>query len=141
MKPDAQRRRIIEGLREKALGDVLTADEMPQRSTVMRWLREEPEFAGHCLDARRDRAELLLEQVQAELLRASDKDDAKVAQTKIRHLEWYLERIHPMIYGKRMQLAPAEGVAALLAEARRRSEGRTIDAVPIPKGLPSGTVQ
>ena len=115
------RKRIVSSLSEYSLGEILTEKGMPKRALVLKWMREDHDFAGKCLDARRERAELLLERCQNELFSADDVKSSKVAEAKIRHLEWYLERLIPVVYGRRTRLdVGGNGVAALLAEARKR---------------------
>lgn len=134
MTPAAAKKRIVKGLAEFSLGKLLVDDkELPERSEIMGWIRTDVEFAGACMEATRDRAEMLLERHQDELMGADGKT-FKAAEAKIRHLQWYLERLNPLIYGRRgKSVDVGEGIAALLAEARKRAgfiEGVVVKELP-----------
>ena len=67
-------------------------------------MMEDTGFSRECVIARQEHAQGLLELIQAELLTAKDRNEAYAAQVKAQHMQWYVSKILPQIYGDRLEI-------------------------------------
>jgi len=99
------KRRIVDGLVHKTLDRILGENlDLPGRRMIARWMMEDTGFARECVIARQEHAQGLMELIQAELLAAKDRNEAYAAQVKVQHLQWYVSKILPMIYGDKLEI-------------------------------------
>ena len=99
------KRRIVDGLVHKTLDAILRENpDLPGRRMFARWMMEDTGFSRECGIARQEHAQGLLELIQAELLTAKDRNEAYAAQVKAQHMQWYVSKILPQIYGDRLEI-------------------------------------
>ena len=97
--------RIVDGLVHKTLDRILRENaDLPGRRKLARWMMEDANFSRDCVIARQEHAQALLELCQAELLEVKDRNAAYVMQVKVQHLQWYVGKILPQIYGDRLEI-------------------------------------
>lgn len=97
---------IIERLASgESLRSICLSDGMPNRSTVIRWLDENEDFATKYARAKDigfdERAEKLAEDIEVE-------EDVQRAKLKFEYGRWYLSKLAPKRYGERLALAGDE---------------------------------
>ncbi len=102
---EQMKRRIVDGLVHKTLDRILVENpDLPGRRMIARWMMEDTGFSRECVIARQEHAQGLLELIQTELLAAKDRNEAYAAQVKAQHLQWYVSKILPQIYGDRLEI-------------------------------------
>lgn len=99
--------KVIERLADgESLRLICRSDGMPNRSTIMRWLDDSPEFATKYARAKDigfdERAEKMSDDIDAE-------DDVQRAKLKFEYGRWYLSKLAPKKYGERLALAGDDG--------------------------------
>lgn len=86
----------------ESLRSICRSDGMPDRSTVLRWLDANEEFATKYARAKDigldERAEKLAEDIEAE-------EDIQRAKLKFEYGRWYLSKLAPKKYGDKLELA------------------------------------
>jgi len=93
--------RLSDGL---SLRTICDAEEMPDRSTVFRWLAVNAEFRDQYARARETQADVLAEEIieiadrPKEEKGAVDRDRLKVDARK-----WYAGKLRPKVYGDKVQ--------------------------------------
>lgn len=125
-----------------SLRQICEADEMPNRSTVLRWLSADADFATKYACAREHQADAMDDKI----LQVADDcttENAAAARVKIDAYKWRASKLAPKKYGDKVAVtggteddAPvrvdvtdrdrAKGVAALIAKAmkdQKRGEG------------------
>jgi len=89
----------------ESLRAICRDDGLPNRSTIMRWLDDDPEFAAKYARAREigfdERAEKVAEEIDAE-------EDVNRAKLKFEYARWYLSKLAPKRYGERLAIAGDE---------------------------------
>lgn len=96
----------------------------PDRTSIIAHMAKSPEFSTRCARARTEHSQAILETVQDEVLNASTKEQAYVANVKAAHAQWYATKLLPKMYGDKQQLEVSGGLdlAERLARARKRAE-------------------
>jgi hypothetical protein len=86
------------------LSEALDLPNMPSRSSVYRWLRDDPEFAREYEAAREQAADLIDERI-AQLARLVTPQNATAVRTQLAALQWRASKLHPQRYGGAASLA------------------------------------
>lgn len=96
---------------------------MPCTVTVMKWLRERPEFADQYARAREEQAESYADEI---VQIADDEPDPAKARVRVDARKWVASKLKPKKYGERATVSheggatPIETVALTPMEAARR---------------------
>jgi hypothetical protein len=111
------------------LSEALDLPNMPSRSSVYRWLRDDPEFRCEYESAREQAADLLDERID-QLARSVTPANATAVRTQLAALQWRASKLNPQRYGGAGSIAiePSEVPPADLEGARRRLMAR-FDAI------------
>lgn len=128
---DEWRERILEEIGEGALLVELCGREgWPSRSTVSRWLRDDPDFwAAYRLRAREQGADAIAERA---LIDARNAKDAALGTLAWRAATWHVAKMNPDRYGERVNLQRQEKpisemtddeLASIAAGGRGRAAG------------------
>lgn len=93
-------RRIAEGA---SLRTICAETEMPDMSTVLRWVREDREsFRKHYAEATEARAHALVEEIIT-LADSADPDNVQVQRLRVDTRKWFAGKVLPKLYGDRLQ--------------------------------------
>jgi hypothetical protein len=90
--------RIADGESLRAICD---ADDMPDRSTVRRWLSQQPEFRSQYAHAREEQADFYAEKIVDDAMASSD---AAIGRLRMDALKWAASKLAPKRYGDKVQL-------------------------------------
>ncbi len=94
--------RIAEGL---SLRKICVADDMPDRTTVNRWLAADPEFAAKYARAREEQGDLMDDrQLDVVQKLESGEMDPHTAKVIVGVLQWRASKLVPKRYGDRLAL-------------------------------------
>lgn len=93
--------RIMDG---ESLRTICAADDMPNKSTVFRWLDETPEFATRYARAREAQGDEM-DGMILEVAKACTPETAAADRVKIDAFKWRASKLAPKRYGEKMQLA------------------------------------
>lgn len=88
---------MVEG---KDMQEICKMDDMPSRSTVLRWQNQHPEFDAQCVRAREALAEFELQQLK-ELAEKCTEENVNSTRVKLNHFQWRVMKIAPRVYGER----------------------------------------
>lgn len=83
---------------------ICEADDMPFRSTVLRWMAERPDFAAKCAHARLLQADVLFEEMQ-DVADEGNPEDVQRAKLRVSTMQWRASKLAPKKYGDRTVLA------------------------------------
>lgn len=97
--------RIADG---DSLRSICNDEGMPNRTTVLRWLEANPEFAAIHARAREAQADVMDDKIMS-TADACTSEDANAARVKIDAYKWRAARLAPKKYGDRMMLAGHDG--------------------------------
>jgi hypothetical protein len=86
----------------RSLRSICTADDMPSRRTVLRWLSENPDFAAKHARAREAQADVMDEKI-LEVADACTNETAAADRVKIGAYQWRAARLAPKRYGDKIQ--------------------------------------
>jgi hypothetical protein len=78
--------------------------DMPDRRTVERWMKADPEFAARCARAREEQAEAHHEEmddIEAKTLAGTLNPQA--ASVVLANKRWRMEKLKPKVYGAKIQ--------------------------------------
>jgi hypothetical protein len=95
---DAICERLMDG---QSLREICSAEEMPHRSTVIRWMEAYPSFAtrvAHCRDMQAD----LMDDLVLEVARNCTPETAAADKVKIAAYQWRASKLAPKKYGNRL---------------------------------------
>lgn len=105
----------------KSLRGICAADDMPNRSTVFRWLTEHQDFATKYARARVVQAEYLLdEMVEIEDATINEQLDPAAARAVLGSKQWRAAKLAPKKYGDRLDLGNADDEAFKVSVIERR---------------------
>jgi hypothetical protein len=100
--------RICDGLIEgKSLRQLCQVDDMPDRSTVLRWIDADQDFAARCARARMLQADLM-DDLIIETAETCTNENAQAARVKIAAYQWRAAKLAPKKYGEKVTLAGDE---------------------------------
>lgn len=86
----------------ESLRSICSADDMPAKTTVFRWLGANQEFRDQYARAREEQAESLADEI-TEI--ADTADDAQIARLRIDARKWVASKLKPKRYGDRLELS------------------------------------
>lgn len=92
--------RLING---ESMRQICAGDDMPNRSTVLRWMAGRPEFATRCAHARVLQADLMDDMI-LETAVATTPESAPADRVKISAFQWRAAKLDPKKYGDAMQM-------------------------------------
>lgn len=98
---------IAEKLKRQSLRRICSEEDMPDRSTVERWMQDDPEFAAKCARSRDIYADHMfdgMEDIEDRVL--SGEIDAAAARTVLSSQQWRASKISRK-YGDKMELGGA----------------------------------
>jgi hypothetical protein len=108
--------RILHGIAEgNSLVSILKEDEeLPSYTTVMKWLRQFPEFAANYARAREDQADHDADKIGdiAEQV-VQGKVDPQAARVAIDAYKWAAGKRKPKVYGEKMMVGGSEDMAPI----------------------------
>lgn len=87
--------RLIDG---ESLRKICAGDDMPNRSTVLRWMDADEAFAAKCARAREIQADSLFDQMQ-DIADEGNADDVQRAKLRVSTLQWRASKLAPKKYG------------------------------------------
>lgn len=96
--------RIAEG---QSLRKICEADDMPSRSSVLRWLHAQPEFEAKCARARTLQADVM-DDLVLETAEDCTAANFQASRVKIAAYQWRASRLNPKRFGDRTQLAATD---------------------------------
>jgi len=103
---EALEERICELLSEgKSLREICRQEDMPSRRTVMRWIREDENFAAKCAHAREEQADWLnddMADIEGRVLQGEL--DFQAARVVLSSKQWRAAKLAPKKYGERHQV-------------------------------------
>jgi len=82
----------------RGLREVCAERDMPVHSTVLRWIKEQPEFEAAYRRAREAQADRLFDLAWRIACEATE-DEVATARLKIQTLKWRVGRLAPRVYG------------------------------------------
>jgi hypothetical protein len=123
----------------KSLVKICAQDGMPHRSTVIRWMADDPDFATRCARARDAQADLMDDKI-LDVADASTSETAAADRVKIAAYQWRASKLAPKKYGDKLDLNHSgsigtmseEQVNARLAELLGKAGIGRIDGPPSP---------
>jgi len=118
---------VLEGLAEgRALHRICGEPGAPSMTTVFRWLKADPEFAGAYRLAREVQAHRLFDEV-GEVAAAATSRTAYLARVRIDALKWQAARLAPRRFGPKPDDEESEG-GGLTVIVRRFGDGEAPEA-------------
>lgn len=117
--------RILEAIVDgKSLRSICELQSMPSRSTVLKWLEENPSFADRYAHAREAAADSFADYIVA-LAAAANENNYNSIRVKVDALKWIASKLKPKRYGDRLELqADVNLTAARSQEEKPLSEWR-----------------
>lgn len=105
--------KILEALMDgKSLRQICLADDMPHRTTVLRWMAADEAFASRCAHARELQADLMDDMI-IEAAEACTPENAAAARVKISAYQWRASKLAPKKYGDKLAIGGDEGLGPL----------------------------
>lgn len=104
---DNQAEIIIDGLASGLSMRSICRDNpsLPDRTTIIRWMHERPEFATRCARAREDGAEVHHDDMDDIEQRVLDGDlEPQAANVVLANKRWRLEKLKPRVFGSKLEL-------------------------------------
>jgi hypothetical protein len=100
---------ICEAIAEgKSLRTICLADDMPHRSTVLRWLDGDESFAAKYARAREAQGDVMDEMILDEAIGATA-ETAALARVRIDAFKWRASKLVPKRYGDKLGLVGGDG--------------------------------
>jgi hypothetical protein len=115
----------------KSLVQVCKQDNMPDRETVSRWMRDEPGFAARYAHARAMQADTLF----AEMASIEDKVtvgsmDSHAARVVLDSMRWRASKLAPKVYGDRLDVSVSDNRISI-SGALAAAQARLIDVIDV----------
>lgn len=109
--------RLING---ESLRQICRDAGMPDRSTVIRWMNTDADFASKCERAREEQADLMDDMI-LEVANACTNDTAHADKVKISAYQWRASKLKPKKYGDKLMVG-GDKESPLVVEIVRFSE-------------------
>lgn len=94
---------ILEALMNGAsLRQICETEGMPNRGTIIRWVKEIPDFAAKYAHAREAQADIMDEKILEEAEKVTP-ETAAAARVKIDAYKWRAAKLKPKVYGDKLQ--------------------------------------
>lgn len=110
-----------------SLRKICQAEDMPDRSTVMRWLADErhAKFRDQYARAREAQADALFDEMIDIADTALDRDSAAAAKVRFDARRWVAGKLRPKKYGEKIEVehGVSDDLAAAIAARRARVAG------------------
>jgi len=90
---------LIEG---RSMRQICSDEGMPNRSTVLRWMDQNPEFAAKCARAREMQADLM-DDIILEVAHNVTPESAAADRVRLSAYQWRAAKLLPKKYGDRVQ--------------------------------------
>lgn len=87
----------------KSLRRICQAKAMPSVTTVMKWLREDPDFASQYARAREEQADGYADEL-IDLAKKANEDNAQAIRVRADIIKWVCSKLKPRKYGDRLEL-------------------------------------
>jgi len=115
----------------KSLVQVCKQDNMPDRETVSRWMRDEPGFAARYAHARAMQADTLF----AEMASIEDKVtvgsmDSHAARVVLDSMRWRASKLAPKVYGDRLDVNVSD-TRISISGALAAAQARLVDVIDV----------
>lgn len=99
----------------KSLVKICAAEDMPHRSTVIRWMAADEDFATKCARAREAQADYMDDMI-LDVAMASTSDTAAADRVKISAFQWRASKLQPKKYGDRLDLNHSGAISTMTEE-------------------------
>jgi hypothetical protein len=105
--------RMMEG---RSLNSICNDDDMPNRSTVVRWQVQHEDFAARCARARELQADLMDDMI-LDAAKACTAETALADRIKISAYQWRASKLQPKRYGDKVQTEHSGSVSISYEDA------------------------
>jgi len=103
--------KILDSLMDgKSLRFICTADDMPHRSTIIRWMSDNADFATRCARAREMQADLM-DDLILDTAEETTPENAAASRVKIAAYQWRAAKLAPKRYGDKIEVEHAGRVS------------------------------
>lgn len=93
---------IVESLMEGfSMIQICNRPHMPNRSTILRWMNDDNDFATRCAQARELQADLMDDMIM-ELINNTTPETSKADRIKLAAMQWRAEKLKPKKYGNKV---------------------------------------
>lgn len=120
---------IVDG---QSLRSICVADDMPSRTTVLKWLNENPDFASQYARAREAQQDTYAEEV---VFIADTEEDPQKARVRIDARKWHASKLAPHKYGERVTNVVEGGDKPLEIATRKPRDVAKALALILAKGM------
>lgn len=120
---------IIDG---QSLRTICLAEDMPSRTTVLKWLRENEDFASQYAHARVEQQDTYAEEI---VHIADTEEDPQKARVRIDARKWHASKLAPQKYGDRVTSVIEGGEKPLEVAAAKPRDLAKAMALILAKGL------
>ena len=91
-----------------SLRTVCRADDMPDRTTVFRWIRTIPDFQHHYADAKQEAADAMGEDILDIADETTDKDGHQRNRLRVDTRKWLMSKHKPKKYGDKIDMTSGD---------------------------------
>jgi hypothetical protein len=82
--------------------DICDMEGFPNRVTINRWMKDEPEFAARIGRAREDQQDYFADRIQ-QLNLGMNAKNWQYTNAQIRNIQWLMGKLKPKVYGDKVQ--------------------------------------
>lgn len=120
---------LLEG---QSMRQACEGEDMPHRSTVLRWMGDDEAFAAKCARAREMQADLMDDMI-LDAAKACTSETAAADRVKISAYQWRASKLAPKKYGDKVALVGGGPDDAPIRHAHELSDDQ-LAAIAIPSG-------
>ena len=127
----------------KSMREVCRMDGMPDHTTVIRWLRDDPILATKYARARMAQADVLFDRMEAvEEAVSAGTMDSHAARVVLDSMRWRASKLAPKVYGDRLDVQVSDTRISIKGalEAANARLAHVIDITPSAPSAPSALV-
>lgn len=122
--------KILDSLMDgKSLRWICTADDMPHRATIIRWMSDNADFATRCARAREMQADLM-DDLILDTAEETTPENAAASRVKIAAYQWRASKLAPKKYGEKLDIEQktthevGDSVSALMEAINGRTRSK-----------------
>lgn len=120
----------------KSMREVCRMDGMPDHTTVIRWLRDDPALATRYARARTAQADTLFDRMEAvEEAVSAGTMDSHAARVVLDSMRWRASKLAPKVYGDRLDVSVTD-TRISISGALAAAQARMADVVDVTPRLP-----